>query len=851
MSSLSPEPTPVQAAQVDANEDAISILIVDDEPANLLVLETLLDDPGYRIVRAESAEQALLALVEQEFALLILDVRMPVMNGFELAQMIKERKRTASVPIIFLTAYYDKDQHAMEGYGSGAGDFLSKPVQPHVLRSKVAVFADLHRKNRAVVQTNKALLKEIAERRRAEQELRELNETLERRVEERSSALLQADRRLQTLMNSITDGLLMLDSAWCFTFVNEEGARLLGKSSDALLGTSIWRLFPGIEKTKLWTGLREAVTRSTAESFEVHYPGPQEQERWLQCHCYPSAEGVSVYFHDISDRHELEALQQELLSAEQAARGESERIARAKDEFLASLSHELRTPLAAIIGWTRIVSRPDTDEETVRRGLEAIGRNAQVQSQLVADLLDMGRIVSGKLRINTQAVDLRSVAVHAVEAARPTAQAKNLSIDLQVPEDGQLTMRGDPARLQQVVSNLVSNALKFTPEGGRVAISAAGDEEEVRLVVLDTGQGIEPAFLPHLFERFSQADGSASREHGGLGLGLAIAKSIVEAHGGWIDVHSAGRGQGAAFTIHFPRAATAIDDAADGANDDGSLQLVREPDSAPHACELALQGVTVLAVDDHPDVLELHRRALNEFGAAVTAVSSAEEALEQLRSTRFDVLLSDLGMRGTDGFALIRTIRSTLGMLAEDLPAAAVTAFTRQVDQERALAAGYQMCIAKPVYSTALVGAVIQLKRRQSRRTPPPQSVAGKASLRVLYVEDNADVMRLTSMMLQDEGLTVAECGNADDAEVMYRRDAFDFILTDVRLAGTSGVELARRVLRANPSARVIFCSGYSTEHWLADFGPTVKALPKPFTPEELWKVLTDLNVTRGEQPER
>ena len=199
------------------NADPINILIVDDEPANLLVLETVLDDPGYRLVRAQTADQALLALVEAEFALLILDIRLPGMSGFELAQMIKERKKTAGVPIIFLTAYYDKDQHVLEGYGSGAVDFLNKPVNPAMLRSKVSVFADLYRKNRAITLANNALLAEVAERRRAEDQLRELNDTLERRVSERTEALRQADQKLQLMMNSITDGLLMLDRDWRFT----------------------------------------------------------------------------------------------------------------------------------------------------------------------------------------------------------------------------------------------------------------------------------------------------------------------------------------------------------------------------------------------------------------------------------------------------------------------------------------------------------------------------------------------------------------------------------------------------------------------------------------------------------
>ena len=688
--------------------DPINILIVDDEPANLLVLETVLDDPGYQLVRAQTADQALLALVEAEFALLILDIRMPGMTGFELAQIIKERKKTAGVPIIFLTAYYDKDQHMLEGYETGAVDFLNKPVNPAVLRSKVSVFADLHRKNRAITLANSTLLAEVAERRRAEDQLRDLNETLERRVSERTKALHEADRKLQLMMNSITDGLLMLDRDWRFTYCNEQGARLLGTRPEQMVGASVWQMFAHIAGSPFEAGLRHAVAARQTVSFEAYYPEPLS--KWLQCHCYPSDDSLSVYFHDISDRHEVDVRREQLLAAEQAARGESERVARAKDEFLASLSHELRTPLAAILGWARVLERPGIDETTLRRGIEAIARNAQAQAQLVADLLDVSRIVSGKLLMTMEQLDINTVAAAAVDTARPVFAAKGVGLGLKLAHEPLREIIGDPVRLHQIVANLVNNALKFTHAGGLVTLSTQVNEQYVELAVSDSGQGIAVDFLPHLFERFSQADGSAARVHGGLGLGLSIVRNLMDLHAGSVTARSEGIGHGATFSLRFPRATNAMALALRAAS------LPAAPGNGANPKHLAgsegvvdLKGLRVLMVDDHADILEAERRMLSDCGAEVTAVSSAEQALHCLRSARFDVLLSDLGLPHMDGYGLIDAVRTTLGLSAAELPAAAVTAFVRPEDHQRALQAGYQACILKPMSPAAFARTVLDL----------------------------------------------------------------------------------------------------------------------------------------------
>lgn len=696
------------ASSDDTAADPINILIVDDEPANLLVLETVLEDPGYRLVRAQTADQALLALVNAEFALLILDIRLPGMSGFELAQIIKERKKTAGVPIIFLTAYYDKDQHVLEGYGTGAVDFLNKPVNPAVLRSKVSVFADLHRKNREISLSNSALLAEVAERRRAEDQLRELNETLERRVSERTEALRQSDKKLQLMMNSITDGLLMLDRDWRFTYCNDQGARLLGMRPEQMVGASIWQMLPHSAGSAFETGLRHAVVTRQTVSFEAFYPEPLTM--WLQCHCYPTEDSLSMYFHNISDRHEVEVRRQQLLSAEQAARGESERVAHAKDEFLASLSHELRTPLAAIMGWAKVLERPGIDDKTLRRGIEVIARNAQAQAQLVADLLDVSRIVSGKLLVKVEQVDLNIVVAAAADSARPAFGAKDVGLELKLSREPLRQIMGDTVRLHQIVSNLVSNALKFTPAGGLVTLSTLVGEGYVELAVSDSGQGIAADFLPHIFERFSQADSSAAREQGGLGLGLSIVENLMQLHAGTVTARSKGKGHGATFILRFPHAthfmALALRARSlPAASGKGTIPM--HPAGQEGAVDL--KGLRLLLVDDHADILEAERRMLSDCGAEVTAVASAELALQCLRTARFDVLLSDLGLPHMDGYGLIDAVRSTLGLTPADLPAAAVTAFVRPEDQQRALQAGYQACILKPVSPAAFARTVLEL----------------------------------------------------------------------------------------------------------------------------------------------
>ena len=389
---------------------------------------------------------------------------------------------------------------------------------------------------------------------------------------------------------------------------------------------------------------------------------------------------------------------QTLLERERQARAESERLGALKDEFLATLSHELRTPLNVILGWAQIL-RAKPDGDTLHRGVEVIERNARLQAQLIGDLLDMSRIVSGHVRLELQRVDPWPVVEAAVEAARPAAFAKRIEMSTHVDHQDE-PVWADPARLQQVMWNLLSNATKFTPEGGRIDVSLSAQAGRLVAEVTDSGAGITADFLPFVFERFRQADASTSRRHGGLGLGLAIARQLVELHGGTIAVFSEGEGRGARFTVTLPLAAPSHD----------SLPVQSTAHIAAGSDDLS--NIDVLVVDDEPDARNLVEHLLSSRGAIVRTAQSAAEAMQRLMDRPPDAFVIDIAMPVTDGFMLIRSIRSQAN--SAGIAAIALTAFARREDEERALREGFDLYLSKPVNTQVLVAAVARLTRRMS-----------------------------------------------------------------------------------------------------------------------------------------
>jgi PAS domain S-box-containing protein len=408
---------------------------------------------------------------------------------------------------------------------------------------------------------------------------------------------------------------------------------------------------------------------------------------------------------DITRSRELEAEREGLLNAERAARTELGAAIQAKDEFLATISHELRTPLNAILGWASLLQRPNVEPNTIVDGLKVIERNARAQTQLLGDLLDANQMMSGKLSLSFEPMDLGDAVRATLDSMRVTIAARKINVESQMAEVP-LPVMGDSGRLQQIVSNLLSNALKFTPTGGVVTVSTRTDADAVYCEVRDSGEGIAADFLPHIFEKFRQADVGSGRRFAGLGLGLAIAKQLVESHGGSISVASEGRGKGAAFTVRLPRLKA----------DTAELHDLDSHRFAAQRGDRPLAGLTILAVDDEADSRDYLERLLAEQGAQIVSVASAREALEALSDdhNRFNLLVSDIGMPGSTGYDLIDSVRQHLKLDEHELPAVALTAFTRPQDRTQALERGFQKHLAKPVQVGRLIGAIRELTGRDA-----------------------------------------------------------------------------------------------------------------------------------------
>jgi signal transduction histidine kinase/ActR/RegA family two-component response regulator len=433
-----------------------------------------------------------------------------------------------------------------------------------------------------------------------------------------------------------------------------------------------------------------AVETGRATDVELYHHGAHGAH-WLRIQSLPMGEGrLAVSYIDVTD-------QKELLSREQAARAEAERAGRIKDDFLATLSHELRTPLNAILGWSQVLRGGHADAADYAQGLETIERNARAQTQIIEDLLDMSRIVAGKIRLDVQVVELAAVIEASIATVRHAADAKGIHIrtalDADVPQ-----IPGDPARLQQIVWNLLSNAIKFTPKPGQVQVLLRQAGAQLQIVVSDSGQGIRADFLPHLFERFRQQDSSTTRRHAGLGLGLAIVKQLVELHGGTVAAESEGQGQGSVFTVQLPLPAGIT-----------PVPAATGPAKDPSAQTIGLRGMKVLVVDDEADARELMKRVLHDCDAEVLTASSAAEAMALLRTERFGVLVSDIGMPDRDGYAFMRDVRMLPADQGGKTAAVAVTAFARAEDRSRAMLAGYQVHIAKPIEPRELIAALVSL----------------------------------------------------------------------------------------------------------------------------------------------
>jgi PAS domain S-box-containing protein len=677
---LSPElkDSPQNLILQPQNAATARILLADDNADMRDYVKRLLSQQ-YE-VEAVSDGAAALAVARQRVPDLVLtDVMMPRLDGFGLLQALRATRQTRDIPIILLSARAGEEAR-VEGLAAGADDYLTKPFSARELMARV-----------------EASLK-LAQLRRETETIR---------------------ARLESVLAGIKDQFIVLDQEWRYTFVNEQVIAVTGKTKEDLLGHCIWDVFPEVINSPFDVAVRRAIAEQTFVQVEVFYP---TFEQWFENRIYPFTEGVIIFVTDISDRKRVEnerkqaeAEREELLVREQTARAQAEQANRIKDEFLAVLSHELRSPLNPILGWSSLLLNGTLDAAKTTQALTIIQRNAKLQSELIEDLLDVSRILQGKLNLNVAPVNLVISIREAMETVRLAAEAKSIQVKASLAEAVGLVL-GDATRLQQIVWNLLSNAVKFTPEGGQVEISLSSVSSHLSLgntegsmtndtglttnyaqiTISDTGQGITPDFLPYVFDYFRQADGATTRKFGGLGLGLAIVRHLVELHGGTVRADSSGEGQGATFTLRLPLMPTSLQ----------ANQNERSPQQS-----LDLNDIKILIVDDEPDTRDLVAFVLEQQGAQVITATSAHEALFILPQDRPDVLLSDIGMPEMDGYMLIQQIRALAPDQGGQIPAIALTAYAGDTNQQQVLAAGFQKHISKPIEPEELVQAIVALVR--------------------------------------------------------------------------------------------------------------------------------------------
>jgi len=518
--------------------------------------------------------------------------------------------------------------------------------------------------------------------------------------------LAESEARFSALADGLPMPVWVLDELGHARFVNSAFTEFFG--GDERVPEAVWQGLVHPDDASVFDyELQEALKAQRSMHALVRGRRADGQWRWLEMNARPRFSrmgrfiGLAGSSPDVTERREIEMAREELLQSERAARSAAENMARLKDEFLATLSHELRTPLTTILGWSELLLQRVDSTSPLFKGLGVIANSAMAQKRLISDMLDLSSMLLGKVQLEVEVLDLRTQLTEAMGAQELVAEGKALQMSLVLPEGPALVL-GDATRLQQVLWNLLSNAIKFTPAEGTVTVTLRPDGGHWSISVADSGDGIAPEFLRHLFSRFRQADGTTTRRHGGLGLGLAIAQQLVELHGGAVSAASEGHGHGSTFTVRLPH----YQPQADG-------RPLREVFSGPIGEQVIepypLKGLRLLAVEDQPEVLEYLRRLLEEQGAEVTAAASAGEALallDQGGHTGIDVLLTDIGMPGMDGYGLVRTLREDIGVEADALPAVAVTALARADDRKRALASGFQEHVAKPYSVAQLVSAV-------------------------------------------------------------------------------------------------------------------------------------------------
>jgi signal transduction histidine kinase len=669
-------------------ESPVNILLVDDQPAKLLSYETILSDLGENLIRANSGREALEQLLRTDVAVVLVDVCMPELDGFTLASMIRSHPRFQKTAIILVSGVLVDDVDRMRGYDSGAVDYVSVPIIPEILRAKVAVFVELFRKSEQLKGLHRELERRVAER------------TAE--IEGAASRLRQSEERLRLVLTSA--GI----QGWTWDIVRNQVVCVTPSGEPERTFESLSD-FVALAHPSDQPALAQAFARA-AESGDEYRAEFRTlagvEERWMlgrgtvirdSSGCAHSMAGINI---DITERKRAEQERAILLRHAEEARREAEHANRLKDEFLATLSHELRTPLNAITGWTSLLRAGALDEGGRSKAIETISRNAQLQSQLISDILDVSRIVTGKLRLEVESISLVSVIFAALDTVKPAAVAKGIEIETNLGDN--VAVQADGARLQQVMWNLLSNAIKFAPMQGRVRVSVSSARSRVEVTIEDNGPGIPQDFLPFVFDRFRQGDSSSTRRHHGLGLGLAIVRHLLEMHGGTIQAKNQSEGTGAIFTVTLPKAAAA-------AAPESTREVQRDASIARFDEVPPLDGVRVLVVDDDDDGREVVNAILRNHHAESSTACSAAEAFVMLERGLPHVLVADIEMPGEDGYAFIRRLRARPAEQGGQIPAIALTAYASMQDRMKVLNAGFQMHVPKPVQAAELITVVASL----------------------------------------------------------------------------------------------------------------------------------------------
>ncbi|MGE0593213.1 MAG: response regulator [Vicinamibacterales bacterium] len=642
-----------------------SVLVVDDNAATRYSTGRVLRSVGHAVLTAGSGTEAITVAVQSRPDIIVLDINLPDIDGFQVCRELRARAETHDTPIVYLSATFVDDLDKVQGLDAGADGYLTHPVEPPVLISTIS-----------------ALLRA----RRAEH------------------AIVESEARLKAVFENALNGIALLSDDMVVLDLNPAMCGILGRDRQDIVGRHL-SVF-SFQDHPLDTPAMRAAIASTGQWRGVapvlNAAGRHVDLEWsVSLHSVPNVHLAIVS--DITERVAAEADRARLLASERQARAQAEEANRVKDDFLAALSHELRTPLNAIVGFSRVLQTLPVvaaDGDAVH-AVNAIERNAWVQAQLISDLLDVSRITSGKLDLDRQPLSPVDAVEAALTSVQGAARAKKIRIETALdPQVDQILW--DPSRFQQVVWNLVDNAVKFSDVGGAVHVTLGQTPTHVELRVRDTGRGISPEFLPHVFDRFRQQESTSRRGHGGLGLGLAIVHQLVSAHGGTIEASSDGEGHGATFVVTLPRHA--------------SRELTTRAPDVRVAAPVTLHGVSVMVVDDNEDARTLLRRILADASARVLDVMSAKEAMGSLDGFRPDILVSDLAMPGEDGFDLIRQVRSS-GWSAMRLPAIALSAYARDDDRQRSLQAGFQSHMSKPPDVTRLLRQIATLTGRRARET--------------------------------------------------------------------------------------------------------------------------------------